>query len=65
MRSEDISLGLEKVLPVPSEGFLGGEVLFGEADLLALAGEEEVFEFAIREERFDLGTEEEAVVVVE
>ncbi|MDB4817152.1 hypothetical protein OAH58_01050, partial [bacterium] len=47
------------------EGFFGGEVLFGEGDLLALAGQEEVFEFPIGEEGFDLGGEEEAVVVVE
>ncbi|MFT6178200.1 MAG: hypothetical protein ACJA1W_000537 [Akkermansiaceae bacterium] len=26
---------------------MGGEVLFGEGDLLALAGEEEVFEFLV------------------
>jgi hypothetical protein len=39
--------------------------LFGEGDLLALAGEEEVFEFPIGEEGFDFGGEDEAVVVIE
>jgi hypothetical protein len=52
---------LEKVLPLPGEGFLGGEVLFGEGDLLALAGEKEFFEFPVVEEGFDLSPEEEAV----
>ena len=50
---------------MPGEGFLGGKVLFGEGDLLALAGEEEFFEFPIGEEGFDLGSEEAAVAVIE
>jgi hypothetical protein len=43
---------------------LGGEVLFGEGDLLALAGEEEVFEFPIGEEGFDFGSKEELIGLV-
>lgn len=41
--------GFKKVGPVPGEGFLGGEVLFGEGDLLALAGEEEKPRFTGRD----------------
>ena len=38
--STDLRLPTSDPAPVPGEGFFGGEVLFGEGDLLALAGQE-------------------------